>query len=210
MEENGFYIDKTQFIKVLEEEDNKSFLLFRPRRFGKTLFLSTLNYFYNVSYKEDYEKLFSKFNIYKSNLQHNSFLVLKLDFSSLNVSQGVDTFAASLTKNINREIKRFKKHYSKFEGINEISIDSDDAVSSFNELWNFCLEKDLPLLVLIDEYDSQLNYLLSKTQSQLSEHMLAQDESMKSLFRCFFSEIKIAEEISPKLECLSLVLLLLH
>ncbi|MDR1480630.1 MAG: AAA family ATPase, partial [Planctomycetaceae bacterium] len=56
--ENYFYVDKTRYIELLENEHNKNQLFIRPRRFGKSLFLSTLSYYYDVNFANEFEQLF--------------------------------------------------------------------------------------------------------------------------------------------------------
>ena len=55
-EENWYYIDKTNFIEKIENE--QSFLFFlRPRRFGKSLTISMLEYYYDINYKDEFDKI---------------------------------------------------------------------------------------------------------------------------------------------------------
>ncbi|MCI5122075.1 MAG: AAA family ATPase, partial [Candidatus Electrothrix sp. AUS4] len=51
------YIDKTKYIEVLEQSGSYNILL-RPRRFGKTLFVSTLRYYYDILFKDEFDALF--------------------------------------------------------------------------------------------------------------------------------------------------------
>jgi hypothetical protein len=51
-EENDFYIDKTMFIKEWWEKRDDVTLITRPRRFGKTLAMNMLDYFFSVEHKE--------------------------------------------------------------------------------------------------------------------------------------------------------------
>ena len=51
-----YYIDKTQFIPILEQAGNFLYLI-RPRRFGKSLFLNMLDFYYNVNYESEFELL---------------------------------------------------------------------------------------------------------------------------------------------------------
>lgn len=60
--ERYLYIDKTRYIQKLEEQGSFNILL-RPRRFGKSLFLSTLLHYYDIRHKEDYETLFSGLHV---------------------------------------------------------------------------------------------------------------------------------------------------
>ncbi|MCI5143461.1 MAG: AAA family ATPase, partial [Candidatus Electrothrix sp. ATG1] len=55
--EEYLYVDKTAYIAALEEQGRYNILL-RPRRFGKTLFLSTLRHYYDIRCKDEFEALF--------------------------------------------------------------------------------------------------------------------------------------------------------
>jgi hypothetical protein len=82
MNGNLFYADKTRYIKDIEEFDGVLMFL-RPKRFGKSLLLSTIKYFYDVNEYVNFEELFGSLEIYKyaSELRHNQFLILEWDFS---------------------------------------------------------------------------------------------------------------------------------
>ncbi|MDR2408704.1 MAG: AAA family ATPase, partial [Bacteroidales bacterium] len=56
--ENYVYIDKTQYIELLEREDNKNLFLTRPRKFGKSLFFSMLSNYYDINQANKFEQLF--------------------------------------------------------------------------------------------------------------------------------------------------------
>ena len=58
-EENYFYIDKTKYIEILENFNSKYLFFIRPRRFGKSLFLSTIEHYYDLNQREEFENLFS-------------------------------------------------------------------------------------------------------------------------------------------------------
>jgi len=66
IQENGYYVDKTKFIEDLLEDLSKVKLFTRPRRFGKTLNLSMLKYFFDVRNAEKNRKLFDNLYISKS------------------------------------------------------------------------------------------------------------------------------------------------
>ncbi|TAG87048.1 MAG: AAA family ATPase, partial [Bacteroidetes bacterium] len=52
------YVDKTQYIEVMEELSTLYHFFLRPRRFGKSLFVSVLTHYYDVKEKDNFEKLF--------------------------------------------------------------------------------------------------------------------------------------------------------
>jgi len=133
----NFYSDKTSYIELLEKRQSNAFTLFRPRRFGKTLFLTTLDYYYNVLYKDIFKDLFGHLYIGKSfnGTNHNTFLVLKVDFSFLDRS-GIQKFEENLNKIINTSVQKFIDEYKIFLTKAEIIIDKNDAVASFDSLCN--------------------------------------------------------------------------
>ncbi|MCI5146401.1 MAG: AAA family ATPase, partial [Candidatus Electrothrix sp. AR3] len=78
--EDYFYIDKTDYIKILEEQGKYNILL-RPRRFGKSLFLSSLQYYYDINQKDAFQALFGPLAIGKNPTPlRNSYQILAFDF----------------------------------------------------------------------------------------------------------------------------------
>lgn len=81
--ESYLYIDKTAYIATLEQEGKFNILL-RPRRFGKSLFLSTLWHYYDVRYQDQFEQLFSGLAIGEAPTPlRNSYQVLFMEFSGI-------------------------------------------------------------------------------------------------------------------------------
>jgi len=64
--ENYIYIDRTNYVEMLESIPEKYLLFIRPRRFGKTLFLSVLDYYYNILHADKFDKLFGNLYIGKN------------------------------------------------------------------------------------------------------------------------------------------------
>ena len=56
LSENFYYVDRTQFIPLIERTGSFLYLI-RPRRFGKSLFLNMLDFYYNVKYKDEFDLL---------------------------------------------------------------------------------------------------------------------------------------------------------
>ncbi|MDR1400143.1 MAG: AAA family ATPase [Treponema sp.] len=82
---NGYvYVDKTRFIEQLEHESNPYQLFIRPRKFGKSLFFTTLSCYYDLNYANKFERLFKGLYIGEHPTpEHNRFAMLKFDFSGL-------------------------------------------------------------------------------------------------------------------------------
>ena len=85
--EDGYvYVDKTPYIEKLESLSDKRIMFLRPRKFGKTLFTSVLENYYDVLKKDKFEKLFGETYIGKNPTPNkNSYDILKFNFS------GIDT-----------------------------------------------------------------------------------------------------------------------
>ncbi|NEW60387.1 AAA family ATPase [Sulfurovum sp. bin170] len=66
VDDDYLYIDKTKFIETLESMNESFFIFLRPRRFGKSLFLSTLQYYYDENSKDEFEAIFADTYIGKS------------------------------------------------------------------------------------------------------------------------------------------------
>ncbi len=80
-EENYFYVDRTDRIAQIEEAGSQ-LLFLRPRRFGKSLWLSTLENYYDLARADDFERLFGGLKIGQNpTSRHNRYFVMRWDFS---------------------------------------------------------------------------------------------------------------------------------
>jgi hypothetical protein len=97
---NYLYVDKTRFIELLENEDAEYHFLIRPRKFGKSLFTSVLEHYYDIRFKERFEELFGDLYIGQNPTEtRNSYFVMNFDFSGLD-SSDVESFKISFTEKI--------------------------------------------------------------------------------------------------------------
>ena len=79
--ENFYYVDKTMYLPLIEKMTSYLFLI-RPRRFGKSLFLSLMRTYYDILQKDNFEKYFGDLWIGSHPTdQRNRFQVLYFDFS---------------------------------------------------------------------------------------------------------------------------------
>ena len=84
-DENYIYVDKTEYIKKLENYPMTIYV--RPRRFGKSLFTSMISYYFDLSEKENFEKLYKGLYIYDNPTENkNKYYILNFNFSGMNVS----------------------------------------------------------------------------------------------------------------------------
>lgn len=136
----------------------------RPRKFGKTLFTSTLAYYYDVNTKDKFDKLFGNTYIgkHQTNLK-NSYHILRFNFSGIDTSSE-ETTIRGFSDEIVSSIELFVKKYELDFFVNE----KDEVENIMNNLFKaFSIQKDADkIYVIIDEYDHFANELLSfKTEN---------------------------------------------
>ncbi|MFW6351774.1 MAG: AAA family ATPase, partial [Bacteroidota bacterium] len=84
--QNYYYVDKTKHIEILENLSEKYISFFRPRRFGKSLFVSMLGHYYDKVGESKFDELFGDLYIGKNPTPlKNSYYVLKFNFSGINI-----------------------------------------------------------------------------------------------------------------------------
>ena len=106
--ENYYYVDKTRFIIEIEEDDSFLFLL-RPRRFGKSLWLSVLETYYDIYYEPKFEEVFKGTYIYNNITPlKNKFHILKLDFSAVDVTRYEESLRNYLFNKIDDFLLRYR------------------------------------------------------------------------------------------------------
>jgi len=156
-----FYIDKTDYIEKLENI-SESFLIFlRPRRFGKSLFISTLQYYYDENAKDEFEALFH--DTYMG--QHptplkNSFRILFFEFSGIEVeNRTIEQIKSSFSVNIQVSLARYLTEYGYAEEIIEKIIEFKEPADMVKKF--FETVEDDSIYLLIDEYDHFANAILA-------------------------------------------------
>lgn len=189
MRERGFYyVDKTRYITLLEQYKAPVFL--RPRRFGKSLLVSTLAYYYDVNEADRFESLFG--GTYIGNhptSEKNKYMVMRFDFSQLalaNSMEGLEkNFNDLLCPAINMFVKGRARYPRFFEGFGFRNMDS--ASQMLSDILDWVTSNALPpLYILIDEYDNFTNQLLTAYKDPLYESVTTGE----SFLRTFFKVIK--------------------
>jgi hypothetical protein len=159
IEENNIYLDKTHFIEILENR-YKFVSFLRPRRFGKSLFISTLSYYYDEYYKDISDDLFKDTYIAKKPTpKKSSYKILFLEFSGI-TTKNLDTIERDFTNKISSLLRSYLSKYKyKEDKINFLVnlSNSEDLITEFFEI-----VKNDKIYVLIDEYDNFANSLLSE------------------------------------------------
>ncbi len=164
---NAYYIDKTKFVEEVEGFGSRHLFFFRPRRFGKSLFLSTLEYYYDINHKDKFDQLFGELYIGKNPTPlRNSFLILKLNFSRIRGDNSVENIEEAFNLNIMSCIETFYVKYPKETGGIETFEKDIKHLEKAELMFDRFLEKmaqtNIKFYLLIDEYDNFANNLLAQ------------------------------------------------
>lgn len=183
--DNYYFVDKTRFIHELEKYEIPVFL--RPRRFGKSLWCSLLECYYDVNRKDRFEELFGNTDIGRNpTAARNSHLVMRFDLSKVEVKPNIAYIECSFNHIASLAISEFTTAYSKFAafGAPADHASASDALASILTLVkNGSLP---PVNIIIDEYDNFTNQLLTTHQDGLYKELTTGD----SFLRTFFKVIK--------------------
>jgi hypothetical protein len=192
--ENFVYVDKTRYIEKLERLNAKYLFFIRPRRFGKSLFLSMLEHYYDLNKKGDSEHLFGDLYIGKHpTKRRNKYLVLRLNFSGLDTSDSIE-LKRSFQKRFKGTVIRFLDKYSNHiknaaELKNEIK-QSDDIVSVWEILFEAVAQSRTKIYLIIDEYDHFVNKIISKNDGLFYKEII----QASGFVRSFYETVKIGTE----------------
>ena len=184
--EGQVYLDRTDRIAVVEDL-GKSLLFLRPRRFGKSLWLSTLASYYDLALEDEHERLFGDLAIGEAPtaLAHR-FFVLRWDFSNIDpdppLGEGprVRRIGAEIHRYINGSVKDLLSDY---EGHVPRAVEvEDDAFRTLDNLLAAIRRTPYRLYLLIDEYDNFANEVLTADRSEYEE-LVTSDGPFKRLFK---------------------------
>ncbi len=184
--ENAYYVDKTHFIPLLEAAPFYLFCI-RPRRFGKSLWLSLLQHYYDVNRADEFDTLFGNTWIGRQPTdERNSYLIIFLNFAMVNPA--LDEVQKSFEANGRNEIDSFLRRYQQFFSEAEIQhiASGDNLADKLQRIFYHATEKQLKIYLLIDEYDNFTNTILT-TEGQDAYHDLTHGVGF---FRHFFNLLK--------------------
>ncbi len=183
--EQQLYVDKTRFIPTLEQY--AFVFLIRPRRFGKSCWMSTLYEYYDRSRAKRFDLLFGDLDIAKNptGTQHH-YVTLHFDFSR--VDDALETLEEVFERYVGRVIKyACMSHPDLFpESVIQEILSSPKATEKLDELFFYAKRQGIPLYVLIDEYDNFANTILAQ-RGEAAYHEFTHGEGF---YRNFFAMLK--------------------
>ena len=165
IEEDCYYFDKTNYIEKLLKDKTEIKLFTRPRRFGKTLNMTTLKYFFDIRNAEENRKLFKNLYIEKSEYfkEQGQYPVIFITMKDLkkNTWEQMNFAVKSLISNLYNEFEYIREKLNEKDLIEFEKIwfkkedgDYDNSLRLLSEyLYNYYQKK---VVLLIDEYDNPL------------------------------------------------------
>jgi hypothetical protein len=184
-EKDYLYIDKTQYIEKLENINEKYMIFLRPRRFGKSLFLSTLHYYYDEKSQDEFDAIFGDTYVGKNPTPlKSSYRILFFEFSGINTDGGMDIIYEGFKDNIKSSIYIYFSNY----GYDKY-IDKLDTIKTPTGLikYFFNVAKNDQIYLLIDEYDQFANAILAHSMQEFLKIV-----SKGGFVRSFYEVIKTA------------------
>ena len=185
IEQNQYYVDKTMYLPLLENQPS-NIIFIRPRRFGKSIFLSMLHAYYDCSKKEKFQTLFGDLWVGKhpTPLQ-GRYQVLHLDFSY--VGGSIDKLEENFDMYLRVKLDGFMRIYQEFylTDFKEKFFKTDSATEKLALLQDEIATKSIPLYLIIDEYDNFTNTVLNEQGEKVYWAITHADGFYRDVFKKF-------------------------
>lgn len=186
--DNYYYVDKTRFIEVVENSPRFLFMI-RPRRFGKSLWLSILHAYYDVALADEFDALFGKCYIGQHpTSERNKYLILSFNFAG--VSADADMLEDTFNSHCGTQFSVFARRYAHLlpSGFGEELNRLQNAYEKLDYVIGRLKDYNLPVYIIIDEYDNFTNVVLSKHGHQRYHELT----HAAGFYRFFFNKLKEA------------------
>ncbi|MCR4431000.1 MAG: AAA family ATPase, partial [Tepidanaerobacteraceae bacterium] len=195
LREQGYlYVDKTPYIEKLENLNSKYIFFIRPRRFGKSLFLSTLEHYYDVNAEENFLKLFGDLYIGKNpTVFRNQYLILKMNFSGLNTSTKRElkqSFHLRVLDSIVNFLNIYSSSFENMLGIKEKIEHMADTGSALIKFIDAVKTTGKKIYLIIDEYDHFANDIIAMGEKDFYKDIIR----ASGFVRDFYETVKIGTE----------------
>ncbi|MEN9424428.1 MAG: hypothetical protein RL122_1811 [Pseudomonadota bacterium] len=185
--EGYVYVDKTDYIAKLETA-GRHLILLRPRRFGKSLLLSAMEYYYDIAYQNDFDALFGHLYLGKHPTPlKNSYQVLFMEFSGIATGQGFERLYEDFGREIAQALQKFLSRYGYPEST-LAAIEREPSPQSQMKYF-FRVTEGKKILLLIDEYDHFANTILADDLKLFQQVM-----GKGGFVRSFYETLKTATQ----------------
>ena len=184
IEQNQYYVDKTMFIPELEKQPSNLFFI-RPRRFGKSIFLSMLYSYYDCAQSHKFQSLFGNLwiGLHPTPLQ-GKYQVLFLDFSQItgNIDKLETKFNSYLSINLDAFVRQYSEYYQ--EEMEEI-LAQEDFEEKMELIFKAAKAHKYHLYLIIDEYDNFTNVILNERGEKVYHAITHADGFYRDVFKKF-------------------------
>ena len=184
-EQNMYYVDKTMYLEKLEAQPRNLFFI-RPRRFGKSLFISMMRAYYDKAMAGEFDKLFGDLWVgqHPTPLK-NRYQVLYLDFSQVggNIDQLEEHFEEYLAMTLNAFMRKYQADYP--ADIVKEFFQVQTYSGKLRLIFDNAQPAKIPLFLIIDEYDNFTNVVLNEKGEAVYHAITHADGFYRDLFKKF-------------------------
>lgn len=184
MSQNLYYVDKTIFLPELEKQPRNLFFI-RPRRFGKSIFLSMLYSYYDCTQSHKFQSLFGNLWIgqHPTPLQ-GKYQVLFLDFSQItgNIDKLETKFNSYLSINLDAFVRQYSEYY---QAEMEEILAQEDFEEKMELIFKAAKAHQYHLYLIIDEYDNFTNVILNERGENVYHAITHADGFYRDVFKKF-------------------------
>ena len=184
IEQNLYYVDKTMFIPELEKQPRNLFFI-RPRRFGKSIFLSMLYSYYDCTQSHKFQSLFGNLWIgqHPTPLQ-GKYQVLFLDFSQItgNIDKLETKFNSYLSINLDAFVRQYSEYY---QAEMEEILAQEDFEEKMELIFKAAKAHQYHLYLIIDECDNFTNVILNERGENVYHAITHADGFYRDVFKKF-------------------------
>ena len=180
-----YYVDKTMYLPLIEDEPDCLFFI-RPRRFGKSLFVSMMRAYYDINLKDRFEELFSQLWIGQHPTPNQgAYQVLHFDFSR--IGGGIGELERNFNVYCGQCIDSFIESYRRFypeDTVKQVKS-LDNATGKLNAIHIEAEKAGHKLYLIIDEYDNFTNVVLNEHGEQVYRALTHASGFYREVFKVF-------------------------
>ena len=180
-----YYVDKTMYLEKLESQP-RTLIFIRPRRFGKSLFISMMQAYYDKAMEGRFDELFGNLWVgtHPTPLR-NKYQVLYFDYSRAGgtIDRLEENFNEYSCGCLNQFIERYKEDYPQW--LVENVLKTDSARAKLNLINGMAHELGIPLYLIIDEYDNFTNIVLNEEGEAMYHAITHANGFYRDFFKLF-------------------------
>ena len=183
--DNLYYVDKTMYIPMLEEQP-RNLRFMRPRRFGKSLLLSMLKTYYDKAKKDQFEEIFGSLWIGKHPTPlMGRYQVMHLDFSQIggSIDELEKKFDEYLCFTLDDFVNKYANDYPDY--FIKAFFECKTYTGKLIQITTIANRLRIPMYLIIDEYDNFTNVVLSEKGEEVYHKMTHAEGFYRDVFKKF-------------------------